>query len=46
VLDQLGRTAEAVNFLEQNVALDEALGHPDLESDRAYLEAVRRRLNP
>ena len=40
-LTRKGRTAEAVTYLEQNVALDEAIGHPDLESDRATLERVR-----
>ncbi len=35
--------AAAVPLLEQVVALDERTGHPDLESDRAALEAMRRR---
>lgn len=35
------RTAEAVTYLEQNVAMDEAIGHPELESDQAELERVR-----
>ncbi|MBV7332380.1 tetratricopeptide repeat protein [Chloroflexi bacterium TSY] len=37
----LGRLAEAVVELEQVVAIDEAVGHPDLESDRAALAQVR-----
>jgi hypothetical protein len=44
LLDALGRTAEAVSYLEQCVALDEAIGHPDLESDRSELERVRGEL--
>jgi hypothetical protein len=44
LLDEISRTAEAVTYLEQNVALDEAIGHPDLESDRAALERVRGKL--
>jgi tetratricopeptide (TPR) repeat protein len=33
----------AVSLLEEVVALDQRTGHPDLESDRAALEAARRR---
>ena len=35
--------AAAVSLLEEVVALDERTGHPDLASDRATLEAMRRR---
>ena len=35
--------AEATRLLEQVVAIDEAIEHPDLESDRAKLEQVRQR---
>lgn len=35
--------AAAVPLLEEVVALDERTGHPDLESDRAKLEELRRR---
>jgi tetratricopeptide (TPR) repeat protein len=34
--------AEAVRLLEQVVAIDEAIEHPDLESDRAALKEARR----
>jgi tetratricopeptide (TPR) repeat protein len=44
-LDELGRTAEAITYLEQAVALDEAIGHPDLESDRAKLEELWRKVS-
>ncbi len=44
LLDEMGRTAEAVKYLEQNVALDEAVNHPNLERDRATLERVRGKL--
>jgi hypothetical protein len=37
-----GNYAAAVPLLEEVVALDERTGHPDLESDRATLEQVRR----
>jgi hypothetical protein len=40
----MGCTAEAVIYLEQSVALDEAIGHPNLEKDRAALERVRDKL--
>ena len=39
-----GCLQEAVEALEACVALDEALGHPDLENDRAFLEKVRKEL--
>ncbi len=38
-----GDYAEAVRLLEQVVALDEAIEHPDLEGDRAALQAARRK---
>jgi tetratricopeptide (TPR) repeat protein len=38
-----GNHAEAVRLLEQVVALDEAIEHPDLESDRVALEKARRK---
>jgi|GEM_PF-1764589 len=44
VLEFLGHIAEAVEALEACVALDEAVGHPDLESDRAVLEQLRAKL--
>jgi len=37
----LGRLTEAVAELERVVAIDDALGHPDLESDRRMLAQVR-----
>ena len=40
--ENMGRTAEAIDYVARCVALDEAIGHPDLESDRAYLEKLRR----
>ena len=36
--------AETVRLLEQVVAIDEAIEHPDLESDRAALEEARQKL--
>jgi tetratricopeptide (TPR) repeat protein len=39
---QADRHEEAVQALEEVVALDEQTGHPDLESDRQALEAARR----
>ncbi|MFN8489023.1 MAG: tetratricopeptide repeat protein [Caldilineaceae bacterium] len=44
VYEHLGQLAEAVAELEQVVALDEAVGHPDLANDRATLERVRAKL--
>ena len=41
VYRSLGRLAEAEEQLLQVVALDEALGHPDLESYRAVLARVQ-----
>jgi tetratricopeptide (TPR) repeat protein len=41
VYQSLGRLDEAEAQLIAVVALDEAIGHPDLESDRAALEKVR-----
>ena len=38
-----GNHAAAVPLLEEVVALDERTGHPDLASDRAKLEEMRRR---
>ena len=38
---QLGELAKAQEQLEIVVALDEAIGHPDLESDREVLEQIR-----
>lgn len=38
---QLGELAKAEEQLEMVVALDEAIGHPDLESDREVLEQIR-----
>ncbi len=38
-----GDPSAAVPLLEEVVALDERTGHPDLESDRAALEQMRRR---
>ncbi len=35
---------QAVKLFQQTVAIDEAIGHPDLESDRRKLEEVRGRL--
>jgi len=35
--------AEATRLLEQVVAIDEAIEHPDLESDRATLARLRKR---
>ena len=40
----LGRLAKAVAELEQVVALDEAVGHPDLATDQAMLAQVRAQL--
>ncbi|MCX6048513.1 MAG: tetratricopeptide repeat protein [Chloroflexi bacterium] len=37
----LGQLAEAVEELERVVAIEEAVGHPDLASDRATLARVR-----
>jgi hypothetical protein len=37
----LGDLAEAERLLTRTVELDEAIGHPDLESDRAALQQVR-----
>jgi tetratricopeptide (TPR) repeat protein len=39
---QLGRHVEAVQALEEVVALDEQTGHSDLESDRQTLQAARQ----
>ena len=41
VYKSLNRLDEVEAQLAEVVALDEAIGHPDLESDRAALEAVR-----
>ncbi|MEZ4863396.1 MAG: hypothetical protein R3C14_18910 [Caldilineaceae bacterium] len=38
---QLGELAKAEEQLEMVIALDEAIGHPDLESDREVLEQIR-----
>ncbi|GAB4480834.1 MAG: hypothetical protein Kow00124_27950 [Anaerolineae bacterium] len=38
---QQGRIADAVALMERVVSLDEAIGHPDLESDRATLTRYR-----
>ena len=38
-----GNHAEAGRLLEQVVAIDEAIEHPDLESDRAALEEAQRK---
>jgi tetratricopeptide (TPR) repeat protein len=35
----------ATQLLEQTVAIDEANAHPDLESDRAVLDALRQKLH-
>jgi hypothetical protein len=43
-LAQLDQLAEAVEAMEEVVAIDERLGLPDLESDRATLATYRRRL--
>jgi tetratricopeptide (TPR) repeat protein len=40
----LGDLAQAESLLMRTVELDQAIGHPELESDRATLEAVRNRL--
>jgi tetratricopeptide (TPR) repeat protein len=40
----LGDLAQAEQLLMRTVELDEAIDHPDLESDRAALEEVRKRL--
>lgn len=40
---RLARFTEAVQALEEVVALDERTGHPDLASDRAVLEQMRQR---
>jgi tetratricopeptide (TPR) repeat protein len=37
-----GRTVEAISYLERCVQIDAEIGHPDLESDRAKLEELRR----
>ncbi|MDX9993587.1 MAG: tetratricopeptide repeat protein, partial [Anaerolineales bacterium] len=39
---QADRHEEAIQALEEVVALDQQTGHPDLESDRQALEAARR----
>jgi len=38
----LERWDEAIRLMEEVVALDEKIGHPDIESDRQMLEQVRR----
>jgi hypothetical protein len=38
----LGDLTAAERWLERTVELDEAIGHPDLASDRAMLEQVRQ----
>src|SRR5262249_28790816 len=41
-----GEIPEAIALLERVVALDEAVQHPQLASDRAYLEHLRTSLQP
>jgi hypothetical protein len=41
VHEALGDLAAAEEQLQQVVALDEAIGHPDLESDRAQLVRIQ-----
>ena len=43
VFEALGDLAQAEEQLRQVVALDEAIGHPDLESDRAQLARIQVR---
>ena len=38
---QFGDLDQAIEYVARTVALDEAIGHPDLESDRAMLERLR-----
>jgi hypothetical protein len=44
-LESQGLYAQAIPLLEQVVAIDKAIGHPDLESDAAVLERVRSKVN-
>jgi hypothetical protein len=44
-LAESGQLAQAVAALGQAVALEEAIGHPDLEQDRAFLADLRARLD-
>ena len=41
----LGALDEAVPLLARTVALEEAIGHPDLESDRQTLAQVQAMLD-
>jgi hypothetical protein len=44
-LDSQGLYTQAVHLLEQVVAIDEAIGRPDLERDSAMLEHVRSKVS-
>jgi tetratricopeptide (TPR) repeat protein len=41
---EIGRTQDAIIYLERCVAIDEQIEHPNLESDRALLERLRASL--
>jgi len=45
VYEAAGDLERATQLLEQTVAIDEAIARPDLESDRAALDALRRKLH-
>lgn len=42
--EEVGQLEEAVRYLSYCVELDEQVQHPDLESDRAYLNELRAKL--
>jgi hypothetical protein len=44
LLDDMGRTTEAIEFLEQCVAMMETLGHLRLGANRTTLDRVRAKL--
>ncbi|WP_406828986.1 tetratricopeptide repeat protein [Microbulbifer sp. ARAS458-1] len=46
VCEWQGNLEEAIQWLEQAVALDRQHGFPDLEEDQAYLTALRELVNP
>lgn len=46
VCEWQGNLEEAIQWLEQAVALDRKHGFPDLEEDQAYLTALRELVNP